>query len=100
MALQLSEQEYKDSYLQIVQNPQFPEMMRKVEAMMKNKDPELKNIKEIEFKNLEKLYLMDYCKRNQCKILFGDIQPAELYNTYNSKMRFIKLYISYFFFGN
>lgn len=28
---------------------------------------------EIELKNLEKLYLIDYCKKNKCSILFGVI---------------------------
>lgn len=33
--------------------------------------------KEIELKNLEKLYLFDYCKKKKCQILFADKSQTE-----------------------
>ncbi len=48
VALNLSEKEYKDVYSKIQLNPHFPETMRKVETMLKNKDPDITNLKEID----------------------------------------------------
>jgi len=36
--------------------------MKKVDYLLKTKDPEIKNIKDIDLENLEKFYLLDYCK--------------------------------------
>ncbi len=47
--------------------------MNKLEFYLKTKSPEITKIQEeIDLKNLEKFYLIDYCKKNKCKILFGD----------------------------
>lgn len=42
--------------------------MKRLEAVLKSKDEEkLKEMEEeVELKNLEKLYLFDYCKKNKC----------------------------------
>lgn len=52
----------------MVSNPRFPDCMKRLEIALKSKDEdklrELEN--EIEIKNLEKLYMFDYCKKNKC----------------------------------
>ena len=41
--------------------------MDKVDFYIKTKNSEeLLNLKEIKLKNLEKLYAIDYCKKNKC----------------------------------
>jgi len=41
--------------------------MKKVEYLLKSKDKqEIENLKEIDLENLEKFYLLDYCKKNKC----------------------------------
>lgn len=78
VALQLSEKEYKEKYLPIVQHPAFTDAMKKVELYLKLKSPELAQMKEVDLKDLEKLYMIEYCKINKCQIIFGDIHRDEL----------------------
>lgn len=40
--------------------------MKKVDYLLKTKDKEIENLKEIDLENLEKFYLLDYCKKNKC----------------------------------
>ena len=46
--------------------------MKKVDYYMKSRSEEILNMKELDLKNLEKLYLIDFCKKNKCQILFAD----------------------------
>ena len=50
--------------------------MKKVDYLLKTKDPEIENIKDIDLENLEKFYLLDYCKINKCQVLFADLNNS------------------------
>lgn len=64
--------------------------MRKVDFLLQTKSEEIKDMKELDLKHLEKLYIFDFCKRNKCKVLFADKSPAELRSMYQAKLQLSK----------
>ena len=50
-------------------------------------------MKELDLKHLEKLYLFDYCKKNKCKIIYGDKTPAELRGMYQAKLKLSEFHV-------
>jgi len=70
IALQLSQKDYAEKYIPILKHPRFPEIMDKVELMLKMKSPELMKIKDFDLDLFENLYCLDYCAKRKCKILF------------------------------
>jgi hypothetical protein len=67
--------------------------MRKVDFYLQTKSEELKSMKEFDLKHLEKLYLFDYCKKNKCKIIYGDKTPAELRGMYQAKLKLSEFHV-------
>jgi hypothetical protein len=66
--------------------------MKKVEFLLSIRSNELKEMKEINLKHLEKLYLINYCKLNKCKILFCEKPINELKGMYEAKIKLAKLH--------
>ncbi|EDK31396.1 transmembrane protein, putative (macronuclear) [Tetrahymena thermophila SB210] len=93
VALQLSEKEYEEKYQAIINHPQYPELMRKVDFYLQTKSEEIKNMQELDLKHLEKLYIFDYCKKNKCQVLFCDKSPSELRAMYQAKLQLSKLHL-------
>jgi len=44
-------------------------------------------MKELDLKHLEKLYLIDYCKKNKAKIVFADMPSEDYEKLFNAKKR-------------
>ena len=61
--------------------------MKKLEFYLKTKSEEIKEMKEVELKHLEKLYLMDYCNKNKCQLIFGDKSQNELDKNFAAKLK-------------
>ena len=70
VALQLSEKEYQEKYVPIISHPRFPEIMDKIDLLLRIKSPDILQSKDLDLNLFENLYSLDYCKRKKCKILF------------------------------
>ena len=76
----MSQEEHDKSYVKVMSHPKFKESIEKFEYLLENKkEEEIMAMKEFDLENLEKLYLLNYCAKNRCKIIFAQ-KPEEFYN--------------------
>ena len=62
IALNISSEECQDKYQKVIAHPLFKKTIDKVDLCLKTRNTEeLSNVKDISLKNLQNLYLIDYC---------------------------------------
>ena len=73
MALPIAKEEFETKYRKVMNHPKYREAMDKFSFHMKNRNQEeIENFKDFDLKNLEKLYLIDYClKKKKCEVIYG-----------------------------
>lgn len=66
----MAEEEFLRKYARLFKKPQLKEIIQKVDYLIKTKsEEELASFKELEFEILEKIYLINYCKENNCTVI-------------------------------
>lgn len=77
VVLQLSPEESEEKYSKVMRHPKFDELMQKFDYYLDSKDTTaIQEMKEFDLENLEKLYLMRYCRTKKCTVVFGQRQPS------------------------
>ena len=73
MAVPISKDEYEEKYEKALGHPRFREAMDRFRFSVKNKKiDEILNVKDFNLKNLELLYLIDYCiSLKKCKVVYA-----------------------------
>lgn len=81
VAIPLSKDDYEEKYEKAMSHPRFREAMDNFKFNVKNKKiNEIQNVKDFNLKNLELLYLIDYCiSLKNCKVVYAR-REAAMYN--------------------
>jgi hypothetical protein len=76
VVLPLSQEEAGEKYAKVMKHPKFEAAMQTFDYYLDNKDTKaILEMKDFELENLEKLYLMRYCKKAKCTIVHGQQSP-------------------------
>jgi hypothetical protein len=72
VVLQLSPEESQEKYEKVMRHPKFEELMQKFDYYLESKDAKaIQEMKEFDLENLEKLYLIRYCRKKKCTVVYG-----------------------------
>lgn len=77
IALQLSEKEYLEKYVPTMKHPLFPEIMDKIDLLLRIRSEEILKFDEIDENSMHNFYCIDFCKKRKCKILFCGRESEE-----------------------
>lgn len=80
IVLDLSQEEHDKTYVKVMNHPKFKESIEKFDYYLDNKkEDEIREMKEFDLEHLEKLYLLNYCIKQRCKIVFAQ-EPDQYYD--------------------
>lgn len=77
IALQISEKDYEEKYQPVMRHPRFPEIMDKIDLLLKIKSEEILKSSDLDLSFFENFYCLDYCQKKKCKILYCGRQADE-----------------------